>query len=378
MNSRIVLLHYRPIEDYPPAMNTIRFLSTVAGLKLTVITSAHSGPREKFECEGVRILHMPSVSPQLSLALRILKYWNYNIQALFILLKVRPTAILCFESASSWPAYAFIHRLGINSRLHIHFHEYIKREEYHTQMWLDRYNQNLESKYLYQRSVWISHTNKDRLSFFQNEYPHLDKDKLHVLPNYPPKAWQKKILFRNKAENDTRVKLVYVGSLSFETTYIREIVEWVKCHRNFILTICSYNLKDDVKNYLIHSKQSCDAIEFIEKGLEYDDLPNYLSGFDIGLILYKSFMLNFEYNAPNKLFEYLTCGLMVWYPEELKGCETVANAIGSKKIKAQDFNSLNGFGYSDIKMSDLKNSPSTEFVAEEALLPLKKSLLDLE
>ena len=48
-------------------------------------------------------------------------------------------------------------------------------------------------------------------------------------------------------------------------------------------------------------------------------MPALLADYDIGLILYKAHTKNYKYNAPNKLFEYLVCGLKVFYPDVMLG-----------------------------------------------------------
>jgi hypothetical protein len=55
-------------------------------------------------------------------------------------------------------------------------------------------------------------------------------------------------------------------------------------------------------------------------------LPQVLSQYDVGLILYRCRTLNFVYNATNKLFEYLVCGLDVWYPPCMLGLKTYARS----------------------------------------------------
>ena len=55
------------------------------------------------------------------------------------------------------------------------------------------------------------------------------------------------------------------------------------------------------------------------EAVNYYSLPEILGGYDIGVILYNGHIPNYIYNAPNKLFEYLDCGLDVWFPGVMKG-----------------------------------------------------------
>ncbi len=76
------------------------------------------------------------------------------------------------------------------------------------------------------------------------------------------------------------------------------------------------DLPGEIKN-LIESEGS--ALVRWKGPADYGDLPKILQEYQVGLIMYKGADDNTSYSAPNKLFEYLVCGLDVWYPLELKG-----------------------------------------------------------
>ena len=81
----------------------------------------------------------------------------------------------------------------------------------------------------------------------------------------------------------------------------------------------------------------------IKEGLSYDELPEILKKYDVGVILYNGHIPNYVYNAPNKLFEYLVCGLDVWYPgvmTEIRGYRTF-NTF--PKVVEVNFNNLDCF-----------------------------------
>jgi hypothetical protein len=42
-----------------------------------------------------------------------------------------------------------------------------------------------------------------------------------------------------------------------------------------------------------------------------------LINYDIGVTIYNGHIPNYIYNVPNKILEYLACGLNVWYSSEL-------------------------------------------------------------
>ena len=82
-------------------------------------------------------------------------------------------------------------------------------------------------------------------------------------------------------------------------------------------------------------------------------------------------MLNFVHNAPNKLFEYLNCGLDIWYPEEMIGCRAY-DQIEYPTIKQINFNdierSLQDYTFKGKKL------PKESFSAENATLGLIQTL----
>lgn len=70
--------------------------------------------------------------------------------------------------------------------------------------------------------------------------------------------------------------------------------------------------------------------------VEYEKLGSILKNYHVGLILYKDLITNFVYNALNKLFEYLSCGLDVWHPFSYGRNKTYKNN-GSPKVSEINF-----------------------------------------
>ena len=57
--------------------------------------------------------------------------------------------------------------------------------------------------------------------------------------------WNKK----NNAYSFSEFKLVYIGSLGLETSYLKEVLNWVKKNKDTVsLDIYSFNIKDDALN----------------------------------------------------------------------------------------------------------------------------------
>ena len=55
----------------------------------------------------------------------------------------------------------------------------------------------------------------------------------------------------------------------------------------------------------------------LRKAISYYELPELLATYDIGLVLYKGIFKNHIYCVPNKIYEYLVCGLEVFCSSEL-------------------------------------------------------------
>lgn len=241
----------------------------------------------------------------------------------------------------------------------------------------------LEKRWLYPRAQWISQTNADRLNFFHQDHPYLKAEQLRIMPNYPPKSWRIKELaqqhickLHNKSEAKSQqanrlisskanpLKLIYVGSLSFQSTYLKELCEWVLQQEGKIqFDVYAYNLYDDVKAYL--SGLNSSWIKYYEKGIEYDDQPKLLSQYDVGLILYKAHNQNYTYNAPNKLFEYLACDLDVWYPDVLQGPKPYNTEDVFPKVVPVNYENLESFDFTKAINKEGCGYKPSEFFCEE-------------
>ena len=114
----------------------------------------------------------------------------------------------------------------------------------------------------------------------------------------------------------------------------------------------------------------------IREGISYEELPNVLRKYDVGVVLYNGHIPNYVNNAPNKLFEYLACGLDVWFPEVMTGSMDYVNKNGSPRVLSIDFNNLNKF---DMAAAIERQGSESKylFFCEEALKPLIDKLTQL-
>jgi hypothetical protein len=219
--------------------------------------------------------------------------------------------------------------------LFVHYHEYTTQQEYRNGMSLEYFNYKLENLFK-NKYYWFSHTNEIRLNLFSSDFDNLPKEKLYVMPNYPLESWYSTNK-KNEYLNTSKIELVYIGAISFADTYIKEILDFVHMNQDkYNIDLYSFNLSNDVLTYIQSLK--CNSIKY-SGSVNYNEIPSILINKDVGLILYKASTLNYIYNAPNKLFEYLSLGLDVWFSSEMKGCYSYKTNI-SPKVIAVDFQNI--------------------------------------
>ena len=270
---------------------------------------------------------------QPSFVLRLVHYIIYYFRTLLHLAITRPDTILYYDTISSFPACVYKLFLNRSCRIFIHHHEYMTKEEYAGGMILLRWFHLLERK-IYSSADWVSHTNEDRMNLFLRDMAGIDIKNRYTLPNYPPANWY--------SGRDTAIefpiRFVQVGSLGINAMYVKEFAEWIVA-RNGQATWDIYTLVIDTETraYLesLNSKYIC-----LKKPVNYNELPGVLKNYDIGVILYKGHIPNYIYNAPNKMFEYYSCGLDVWFPEQMVTARRYATTDSYPKIISIEFGAL--------------------------------------
>ncbi|TRZ44995.1 glycosyltransferase family 4 protein [Robertkochia solimangrovi] len=333
---KLAVIHFLPLEDYPPILNLLAILDDDP----EIITKAYSTQKfkkvESPTLKNVEIQRSKLPTLKSNRIVRSLYYINFIWKTLRGLIAYRPDLILYYDPFSIGPIYLYSKYFNPNSIVLGHYHELFTSEWYKKAMLMVRLFHNWEKSYIYRKVDWISQTNEERVRLFLEQNPLVDKSKLHVVPNYPPLIWKDMVV--KVSNNDNILKLVYVGAISLRNTYIKEVCEWVdKSESLMTLDIYSNNYDKETYSYLTNLKK--DYIKFYYKGIAYDDLPKILPKYSVGLILYKADDLNFKFNAPNKLFEYYRCGLKVWCSEDMIGLK---NIISEEELNLEylNFNNL--------------------------------------
>lgn len=310
MLKKVAIIHFQPLEKYPPIMNFINTIDELDFVKSEVFTT--------FINNGIWFLKKNTKirrgSKQHTTSLgRYLGYLKFNLRIFFQFVVHRPTFIYVFETYSIFPAYLY-KILAPKTKVHIHYHEYTSLQEIKNSSLYFKGLHALEKK-LFCTCESISHTNEDRVELFLNDFPFVKESKMIVAPNVPPCSWYEfsKV---NKKENASRItRLVHVGALSLETMYVEKMVEWVIAQKGlFTLDFYTDNITDDARKFIegLHNNH----IQ-LHDSTNYFELPKVLLHYDIGLTLYNGHIPNYVFNVPNKVLEYLACGLGFWYPNEL-------------------------------------------------------------
>lgn len=370
---KIVIIHHQPLEIFPPVMNFINYLSTrLEGRdKLYVLTTAADLNFKKFENKEVSFKRIYKSSRRNGTFKRLYNFGLFAMQSVFYLLKWKPDAVVYYESHSALPVFNYYKYFRGNAKLFIHYHEYMTDAEYLQRgMRLVNYSHKKES-YLYRIADWISHTNGKRMELFLEDHKYVRKEIARVLPNYPPDEWASDISI---SESITLpLKMVYIGSFgSTDDLYIKEILNWVKAKpEELMLDIYSFNVSGEVVNFV--SELDAKNIRLFNS-VDYDSLPKVLKGYHVGIILYKATSLNFKFNAPNKLFEYLALGMDVWFPLEMLGCYPYIRKDVYPKVISIDYNNLKDFQYREAISREGLLENRTDFFCETAYASLVDKL----
>lgn len=343
MSSRnTIIIHFAPLELYPPIQNLLHDLNrNVTNYKFIVITTKPINTalsNFKLTSSCIRVVRIGRSSAALPSVSRYFNYILFYLASLMILLVKRPMRVLYFETISSWPAYIYKRYVNRACELLIHYHEYTSPEEYQSGMALNKYFLGLE-KFIYANAIWVSHTNHFRMNMFKADISPILLKSPQVMPNYPPISWN----LSPRDFNVAPIRIVYVGSLSLFTMYTTVFSEWVISRQGKVIW-----------DIYVPNK-TADVIDFFEKldspyinlkpAVPYSALPTVLSRYQVGVVLYKGHIPNYVYSAPNKVFEYLACGLDVWFPNVLIGSMEFATVANVPKIIPIDFDHLNLFDF---------------------------------
>ncbi len=361
--TRLCILHFQPVEKYPPAINFLRLLGLSASTtqEIHLFTTDSGKGKENISIPGIRIYRIGKWREGMGKFSRLLFYTRFVLTSLLKLVKYKPSVVMYYETVSAGAPYLYKKWIRPSCPIVIHYHEYTSSEEYQSGMILNRWLHRLELS-LYKKAEWVSHTNEDRVRLFLQDTGKWAPSRPMILPNHPPASWSTHSQI-NRPAAGSPIAFVYVGALSLEHLYVKEMAEWIAsrphdCYWN----IYSDNMAPGVLDYF---DQLGASNIFFNGAVNYDELPGILSKHNIGTILYKGHIPNYIYNIPNKLFEYHVCGLDTWYPRQMVTCASLNTTDSFPKIVPVDFIHLNLLSLSELINRDNLRYHKQEYSCEE-------------
>jgi hypothetical protein len=332
--NRIAVVHWLPLEQFPPVENLLKELGRGDDVTVRCFTTRNDRGLPDLDTGGIKTLRWTFPSKGMNRWSRLLLLVGFQLWVSLRLVVFRPSTVLYYEPHSAGAVFLYVMLFG-RVRLFVHNHEY--REQSHFK---DPGNRlfalfhRLEKRFLYRRAEMISHTNQDRVRMFLEDLPSIDPAKMRAIPNFPAHDWLSDLEPR---QGDGPIRMIYVGAASFQDTFIREFVEWFGSQPpdSVTLTLMVNNTHPETREWLLGLREQNISVNV--NGVPYSELPRVLREHDIGVILYRGTTRNYIYNAPNKLFEYLICGLDVWFPQVMVGIRSYADKPERPRVRAVDF-----------------------------------------
>lgn len=345
-------------------MNLVDYLSKNYLGKIIVLTTHKSEKNSLsvYKNDSTRVLIKRMKFSNDHSLYRMIHYIYFYIKGILLSVHFRPSTVLYFESISSFPALIYKLLNGKRKKIMVHYHEYIDPAIYEEESLISKILHRIEKR-MYPSFSWISHTNPVRLQMFKddNGLNKLPESIFHVMPNYPSCSWRQKE--RNHCSKQKQKKLVFVGSLGYDNMYLEEVIDWVGKHsQEFSLDIYSYNIDLKAKDFLEHC--GFENVRFCGE-CDYYTLPEILKNYDIGIDIYKPYALNHVHGVSNKVFEYLACGLDVWFSSDKELAQDYVRKDIFPKIISVNFKDLSLFDYnSAVSREGLQYEPGNFFYEE--------------
>lgn len=372
--STIFIFHFLPIELYPPAINFATYLSKNIGdnvTKVVVVTTRPENTLNLVSLPNVEIIRYRGIEKGMSIFRKIIQYFYIYGAVIAKLFKTKPQSIFYYESLSSLPFV--VYNLFVKKfNLFIHYHELFTLEQLSKGRTLHKILNRLERKFLYSKAKWISQTNLSRLGLFLEQY-HLqyNSTKHKILPNFPPKKWLLQSNTRvDLTKNKDKVKLLHIGALSFDDLFLNEVLKHYGNNDKFEITFYSHSANQRI----IERLKSFKSVSY-NGSINYLDIPNLKGLYDVGLVLYKGNSLNFTFNAPNKIFEYLALDLDVWCSDKLVTAKDYQIQNTYPKMLLVDFENLPAFNFDRALDKSNLEFQASPYYSEAVYRPLAESLL---
>ena len=359
---KIAVVHAHPLERYPPATNAIDYFGRRQGTDVLVVSVESPSNISTYLNPACEIHRIPFRDPSASSVSNAVQGFLWHWKAARIMASWKPDVIFYWDPQSALACYLCLRWMGCKAALFVHHHEYHAPQDFHrVGMRTARIGHYFERRWLFPRASWISQTNAERMRLLHRDVPSLTDEQSRVMPNYPPKAWIERCCSELTSRRGDTLRLVYVGSLSLEDTFIGPLVDWLLAHPTAGVTLDVFTNNCEQRTLQFLRDANGAIIRLHEAGVDYQEIPDVLADFDVGVVLYRCNTTNYVYNASNKLFEYLTCGLDVWYPPPMLGVKPYARYNAWPRVVEVDFEDLDNLDLNKLRSRDgLPNVPWTE------------------
>jgi hypothetical protein len=104
MRRKVSVVHWSPVEMYPPAINLVRFLADTGRWDVSLHTTWNGHERTDFRHPGVNVHRSANPSGKTGVA-KVAAYAAFQAQTTSRLLSEKPDAVIYFEPMSSLPVY---------------------------------------------------------------------------------------------------------------------------------------------------------------------------------------------------------------------------------------------------------------------------------
>ena len=124
----IVIIHFSPLELYPPVQNFIDQLQNAGGFKKVVVVTHRNPVNELTDYNAretrVEIVRFADLFRGLGQLSRFLNYLSFYFVCTYNLLRHSPSVVFYYETLSSFPVYLYKKFFNRNAEVFIHYHEY--------------------------------------------------------------------------------------------------------------------------------------------------------------------------------------------------------------------------------------------------------------
>lgn len=231
-------------------------------------------------------------------------YASYNLR-LFIFLLFRKADVLLANDLDTLLANHWARKFKLNCKLIYDAHEYFTGvPELTNKPRVQKFWRRIERKCLPKVDHMYT-VNESIANLYQNEYK-IQVDVVRNISDKPKKTWQKTRTELGLPE--TNKIIIYQGAGINIDRGAEELIDAIQLVPKAILIfVGSGDVLDKLKEKVRQNKWGDKILFFGKKS--YPELLNYTCVSDLGVSLDKDTNINYRFSLPNKIFDYIHCGI---------------------------------------------------------------------